>query len=114
MQAYGPIIQGELGYDPNQAHYTFDLQKAADAFKASTLKSADGKSLWDTGFYIQFAYNTGNDQRRVAGEILKANLAKINPKFKVSIVDEPLPVFLKDQTASRLAPLLARLAGGLP
>ena len=103
VQAYGPIIQGELGYDPNQAHFTFDLQKAADAFKASTLKSADGKSLWDTGFYLQFAYNTGNDQRRVAGEILKADLAKINPKFKLAIVDEPFPVFLKDQTASRLA-----------
>jgi peptide/nickel transport system substrate-binding protein len=103
VQALGPIIQGELGYDANQAHYTFDLTKAADAFKASTLKSADGKSLWDTGFYLQYVYNTGNDQRRVAGEILKQDLAKINPKFKVAVVDEPWPVFLKDQTASRLA-----------
>jgi peptide/nickel transport system substrate-binding protein len=103
IQAYGPVIQGELGYDPNQAHYSFDLQKATDAFKASTLKSAAGKSLWDTGFYVQYTYNTGNDQRRVAGEILKTELAKINPKFKVSVVDEPWPVFLKDQTAGRLA-----------
>jgi len=102
IQAYGPIIEGELGYDPNQAHYTYDPAKAAAAFQASTLKSADGKSLWDTGFYIQYVYNTGNDQRRVAGEILKADLAKINPKFKVSVVDEPWPVFLKDQVAGRL------------
>jgi peptide/nickel transport system substrate-binding protein len=51
---------------------------------------------------LQFVYNTGNDQRRVAGEILKADLAKINPKFKVAVVDEPFPVFLKDQTAGRL------------
>jgi peptide/nickel transport system substrate-binding protein len=102
QQALGPIIQGELGFDPNQAHYSFDLQKATDAFKASTLKSADGKSLWDTGFYLQYVYNTGNDQRRVAGEILKADLAKINPKFKVAVVDEPFPVFLKDQTAGRM------------
>ena len=103
VQAFGPVIQGELGYDPNQAHYTLDLQKAADAFKASTLKSADGKSVWDTGFYVQYVYNTGNDQRRVAGEILKQNLAKINPKFKIAVVDEPWPVFLKDQVAGRMA-----------
>ena len=101
-QALGPIIDGELGFDPNQAHYSFDLQKATDAFKASTIKSADGKSLWDTGFYMQYIYNSGNDQRRVAGEILKADLAKINPKFKISVVDEPFPVELKDQTAGRL------------
>jgi peptide/nickel transport system substrate-binding protein len=102
-QQLGPIIDGELGFDPKQAHYTFDLAKAADEFKASTLKSPDGKSLWDTGFYLQYVYNTGNDQRRVAGEILKADLAKINPKFKLSIVDEPFPVELKDQVAGRLA-----------
>ncbi|HBY97857.1 MAG TPA: peptide ABC transporter substrate-binding protein [Chloroflexi bacterium] len=101
-QALGPIIDGELGYDPNQAHYSFDLTRCADEFKASTLKSPDGKSLWDAGFYLQYVYNTGNDQRRTAGEILKDSLAKVNPKFHLSVVDEPWPVFLKDQTDSRL------------
>ncbi len=101
-QQLGPIINGELGFDPTQAHYSYNPDQAAAEFKASTLKSSDGQSLWDTGFYLQFVYNTGNDQRRVAGEILKADLAKINPKFKVAIVDEPFPVFLKDQTAGRM------------
>ena len=101
-QALGPIIDGELGFNAKQAHYSYDPNQAATEFKASTLKSPDGKSLWDTGFYLQFVYNTGNDQRRVAGEILKADLAKINPKFQVSVVDEPFPVFLKDQTAGRM------------
>jgi peptide/nickel transport system substrate-binding protein len=101
-QQLGPIIDGELGFNPNQAHYSYDPAQATVEFKASTLKSPDGKSLWDTGFYLQFVYNTGNDQRRVAGEILKADLAKINPKFQVAVVDEPFPVFLKDQTASRM------------
>jgi peptide/nickel transport system substrate-binding protein len=102
QQAYGPFISGEIGYDPNQPHYTFDLQKCADSFKASTLKSADGKSVWDTGFYVQFIYNTGNDQRKVAGEILQQNLAKVNPKFKLEVVGEPFPLELSDQTAGRL------------
>lgn len=101
-QAFGPIINGELGFDPNQAHYTFDLTKCADAFKASTLKAADGSSLWDTGFYIQYVYNTGNDQRKVAGEILQQDLAKVNPKFHLSVVDEPFPLLLSDQVAGRL------------
>jgi peptide/nickel transport system substrate-binding protein len=102
VQALGPVIQGELGYDPSQAHYSFDLTKCADAFKASTLKSADGKTLWDTGFYLQYIYNTGNDQRRTAGEILADSLQKVNPKFHLAIVDEPFALFLKDQTAGRL------------
>src|SRR5690606_29616999 len=65
IQGLGPIIKSELGYDASQAKYTFDLNKCADAFKASTLKSDSGQSVWDTGFTIQYVYNTGNDQRRV-------------------------------------------------
>jgi peptide/nickel transport system substrate-binding protein len=101
-QALGPIINGELGYDPNQAHYSFDLTKCADSFKASTLKSADGKSLWDTGFYLQYVYNTGNDQRKSAGDILSQELLKVNPKFHLEVVGEPFPVLLKDQVDGRL------------
>ena len=101
-QALGPIIDGELGFNPNQAHYSFDLTKCADEFKASTLTSPDGKSLWDTGFYLQYLSNTGNDQRRTAGEILKNSLTQVNPKFHLSVVDEPFPVFLKDQVAGRM------------
>jgi peptide/nickel transport system substrate-binding protein len=102
-QALGPVIDGELGFDPNQAHYNFDLNKCTEAFKASTFKSEDGTSLWDTGFYLQYRYNLGNDQRRIAGEILKDSLTKINPKFKLEVVGEPWPVFLKDQTSGRLS-----------
>ena len=102
IQAYGPIIQGEMGYDANQAHFTFDLNKCADEFKASTLKSADGKSLWDSGFYMQYIYNTGNDQRKTAGDILAADLQKVNPKFHLSVVGEPFALLLKDQVAGRM------------
>lgn len=102
IQAYGPIIQGELGYDPNQSHFTFDLSKCASEFQASTMKSASGASLWDTGFYMQYIYNTGNDQRKTAGQILAQDLLKVNPKFHLSVVDEPFPLLLKDQVASRM------------
>ncbi len=102
IQAYGPIIQGELGYDPNQPHFTFDLSKCASEFQASTLKSASGQSLWDTGFSMQYVYNTGNDQRKTAGQVLSQDLLKVNPKFKFTVIDEPFPLLLKDQVAGRL------------
>ncbi len=102
IQSYGPIIKGELGYNPSQAHYSFDLAKCAAAFKASTIKSADGKSVWDTGFFVQYIYNTGNEQRKSAGDILAADLQKVNPKFRMQVVAEPFALELKDQVAGRL------------
>jgi peptide/nickel transport system substrate-binding protein len=102
IQDLGPIIKGELGYDPNQAHYSFDLNKCEQEFKAATLKSSDGKSVWDTGFYMQFIYNVGNDQRKSAGDLLAQNLQKVNPKFKLQVVGEPFALELQDQVAGRL------------
>lgn len=95
-QALGPIINGLLGYDAKQAKYTLDLAKAAEEFKASTIKSEDGKSVWDTGFKIQYVYNEDADQRKVGGEILREDLAKINPKFVMEISAEPWAAFLKE------------------
>ena len=55
-------LPGMPGYDANAPHYTLDLDKATAAFKASTLKSADGKSVWDVGFRLQMLYNQGNPE----------------------------------------------------
>lgn len=101
-QAYGPIIKGMLGYDASQAHYSLDLTRCADEFKASTLKSESGASLWDTGFSLQYVYDTGTDNRKTAGEILKANLAAVNPKFKLEIANEPWPAMLDELTGKHL------------
>ena len=91
-QNLGPVISGLIGYDKNQAHYSLNLDQATEEFKASTIKSDDGQSVWDTGFTIPYLYNEGNDQRKVAGEILKDNLAKINPKFVLDVQsDRGLP-----------------------
>jgi peptide/nickel transport system substrate-binding protein len=102
IQNLGPIIKGELGYNPDQAHYSFDLQKCTDEFNASTIKSADGKSVMETGFYMQFIYNTGNDQRKSAGDLLAANLLKVNPNFHLQVTGEPFALELSDQVAGRL------------
>ena len=92
-QALGPVISGELGYDASQAHFSMDLKKCEDEFKASTIKSADGKQVWDTGFKIDYVYTEGYDQGKAAGEILKEDLQRVNPKFRVELSSEPWPAF---------------------
>jgi len=95
-------LPGMPGFDTNAPHYTLDLDKATAAFKASTLKSADGKSLWDTGFRLQMLYNQGNTTRQIVSQILAANLAQINPKFVVEILGLPWPAYLQAQRASQI------------
>jgi peptide/nickel transport system substrate-binding protein len=89
-------LPGQPGYDGTPA-YTYDLNKCADSFKASTLKSADGKSVWDNGFYMQFGYNTGNTARQSIAQILAAGLQQVNPKFLLVPVAVPWPTFLRLQ-----------------
>lgn len=98
----GPVIDPMLGYNANGPRYEFDLNKCAEEFKASTLKSEDGSSLWDTGFYMQITYNSGNITRKTIAEIYKQNLEQVNPAFHVEVFALPWPVFLKERTARRL------------
>jgi peptide/nickel transport system substrate-binding protein len=101
-QNYGPVVDGELGYDPNQPHYALDLAKCADEFKAATLKSADGKSLWDTGFVAQFVYTTGDASGKAIAEILQTNVAKVNSKFQISLAEEPFAEEINEIQSGRL------------
>lgn len=108
IKSRGPIIPGMLGYEEDSPVYDFDLDKCAQEFQAATLKSEDGQSVWDTGFYLQIAYNTGNTQRQTAAEILKQGLESVHPDglFSVAVVNLPWPSFLDARRNSRL-PLYA-------
>ena len=97
VQGKGPIIQGLLGYDTAQAVYTFDKAKAE-----AELKQAWGGKVWETGFYIQLAYNTGNETRRLAAEILKKGLESLNPKFSVAVLNLPWPTYLSVRREKKL------------
>ncbi len=96
------MLPGEPGYDANAPHYTFDKDKCTAAFKASTLKSPDGKSLWDTGFRFTMAYNTGNTNRQTIALIFQQDLAQINPNFRVDIEAIPWASFLSAAAAHKL------------
>ena len=101
-QSFQLPLPGMPGFDAAAPHYSFDQAKCADAFKASTLKAADGKSLWDTGFRVQMLYNQGNVTRQTLAEILAGSLSKVNPKFKVEILGLPWAAYLAAQRAKML------------
>jgi peptide/nickel transport system substrate-binding protein len=83
-QANDVVLHGEIGDEATGAHYSYDPAKCADEFKASTWKSADGKSLWDTGFRMTIGYNTGNTARQTVAQIFQTDISQVNPKFIVS------------------------------
>ena len=90
------------GYDGSPA-YSYDLDKCKAAFTASPLKSADGKSLMDTGFYMQIAYKAGNTQNQSIAQILAAGVAQVNPKFLVAPVAVPGPALLRGNSSHLFA-----------
>jgi peptide/nickel transport system substrate-binding protein len=98
QQAQGPIIAGMMGYREGEAPlFSYDPAKCEEE-----LKQAFGGEVWEKGFYMQLAYNHGNDTRRLASEILKAGVEAVNPKFNISVVAMPWPVLLNTRRARKL------------
>jgi peptide/nickel transport system substrate-binding protein len=95
------------GYFADNPHYTFDLSKCEEEFKASTLLSEDGQSVWDIGFRIQLTYNQGNTTRQNVMENLSDNLRYINENFHIETLGLPWPTFLDAQRAYQLPIMIA-------
>jgi peptide/nickel transport system substrate-binding protein len=98
MQAQGPIIAGMMGYrEGEDPLYSFDLAKCEEEFK----QAWDGQ-VWENGFYMQVSYNTGNETRRIASEILKAGIESVNDNFTINVVGMPWPVLLNSRRSGKL------------
>jgi peptide/nickel transport system substrate-binding protein len=94
---YGPAPAVLPFVNKNRPWYSFDLKKAEEEFK-----QAFGGELWKKGFKLTILYNTGNDQRRTAAEILEANIESINPKFKIDVQGIQWSTYLSKLRASAL------------
>lgn len=101
-RALGPIPPKVLGHDADQPRYTHDLKKAE-----GHLRKAWGGKVWETGFKFTLTYNTGSENREAAAQILKKNIEKLNPKFRVDLRGVDWASFL-DKAQRRLMPLFAR------
>ncbi|HEY5671450.1 MAG TPA: ABC transporter substrate-binding protein, partial [Anaerolineales bacterium] len=109
IQAQGPIIAGMMGYREGEAPlYSYDPAKCEEEFKLADLNGngipagEDPDDIWDKGFYMQIAYNQGNDVRRLASEILKAGIEAVNPGFSVQVLAMPWPVLLESRRSGKL------------
>ena len=89
IQVTAALPKGLLGYNENLPKYRFDIAEATKYFK----RAYRGR-LWRVGFKMTLLYNTGNAIRQTAAEILRDNLAKINPKFKVEVRGVQWPTYL--------------------
>ncbi|MDV2989493.1 MAG: ABC transporter substrate-binding protein [Dehalogenimonas sp.] len=91
VQAASPVINGLSYYNPNlTTKYNYDLVKAREY-----LQAAWGGQVWEKGFTLTLAYNSGNLPRKLACEILQAGLFAINPLFKVNIQVMQWPTLLR-------------------
>ncbi len=91
------IPEGLLGYSKKVPSYDYNMEKAIEYFK----KAYNGE-LWKKGFKFTIVYNTGNQQRRLACEMIKFYARKINPKFKISIASELWASYLDDVFSGKL------------
>lgn len=97
VQPASPVIEGLPFYNPDQEKYSFDLKKAEEHFR----KAFNG-ALWENGFTLTILYNTGNEPRRIAAEILEKNIEKLNPKFEIDVLNRDWPVYLREMVRSKL------------
>jgi len=97
----GPIISGLPGYDANSTIYTYDTDKCKAA-----LDAAWNGQVKANGFTLTLAYNSGNDNRRIANEILRDGLEKAyggsQGKITISIVSMAWPAYLDARSKGRL------------
>jgi len=74
-----PNIEG-LPYRIEAPVYEFDLQKSKEY-----LQKAHGGKIWEKGFKMIIAHNTGNEMREAAALMLAENIMSLNPKFQIEI-----------------------------
>lgn len=99
---YVVSLPGELGFSADLPDYKFDLKKCEEEFKLAELKTADGRGVWDIGFFFVAVFNAGNVGRQTGLEILRANLKKLNPKFRMEILGLPWSSTLRQREAKML------------
>jgi len=79
-------------YDPTCGGYDINRDLAIQELQQAKLP--DGRSLWETGFELTLCYNTGNDQRRIACEMIQSFFASLGTRFVVNVLEIDWPTYL--------------------
>ena len=75
----GPNIEG-LPYHKDVPVYEYDLIKAKEYMQ----KALNGE-VWQKGFKMVIAHNTGNEMREAAALMLAENIMSLNPRFRIEV-----------------------------
>jgi len=111
IRSHGVMMPGMDGYQEDAPVYEYDPAKCEEEFKASKWNAVEGGfepaddgaiSLWDTGFRLTIAYNTGNTARMTLAQIFQNELSALNPNFIIEVTGIPWPTYLKNQRAKKL------------
>ena len=91
-KTHGPIPKAFdwAYYQPEEELlWEYDLEKATEL-----MKEARNGEIWEKGFNLTILYNEGNEPRRIAAEILEANIESMNPKFQIEVRAVPWRTYL--------------------
>jgi peptide/nickel transport system substrate-binding protein len=102
QQSFDVMLPGEVGYSDQDPHYSNNPGNCREEFQSSSLKSPSGQSLWDTGFKLELAYESGNVSGQTIAQILSQNLKAVNPKFVVTAQSVPSSDWFKARQANQL------------
>jgi peptide/nickel transport system substrate-binding protein len=80
-----PVPTALPGYDASIKTIPFNLEQAAQEFR----KASKGQ-VWKTGFSFEAAVPAGSDAALSMMDLLRKNLERINPKFKMKVKIMPI------------------------
>jgi peptide/nickel transport system substrate-binding protein len=90
-------VPSALPYSFQERQVFYDPEAAL-----AELKLAWDGEVWEKGFFLRLDYNTGNDNRKVACEMFKDELQKLDVRFNVEVRGIPWPQYLDDNRARRM------------
>jgi peptide/nickel transport system substrate-binding protein len=76
--AYVP--QGVFGYDESAPVYEYDLEKAAELMQQTP--------YWEEGFTVSVLVQAGEPEFEGVGLLMKDGIEKLNPNFRVNVVNQ--------------------------
>jgi peptide/nickel transport system substrate-binding protein len=88
-----------IGYDPAKCEEEFKL---ADVDKDGIPAGEDEDDVWNVGFRLTIAYNTGNTARQTLAQIFQDEMTALNELFVVEVTGIPWPTYLRNQRARKL------------
>ncbi|MDP4804969.1 MAG: ABC transporter substrate-binding protein [Candidatus Nanopelagicales bacterium] len=74
------IPQGVFGYDPAAPVYNYDPAKAAELLQQT--------EYWDKGFTVSILVQAGEPEFEGVALLMKDGIEKLNPKFRVNVVNQ--------------------------